>query len=1001
MKLRTRSKLSELIREGYQGRAITLVPEYPVKTVAHQMLAHIDSKTKVRVGPTYNGEAERLILDPMYIRAAAVINMMEDGSYTPGILIREFYAYATHYSLIVEVAKVSQTKEIANAMTFEALQQQTIVSSILKSSRAVSGDMAKDAKDIWSRIYADMSIIDADKISENGDNPTPIFDVLSSMTDGNKEVTAEATLKDVFDTLMEHLRKGKGFPLSSHETAAYASKLATIRHLLARLEERLGTTQDLPGVRQDFLAMAYALSLYLEMVQNYDVTFPAGPFQSQSQAWVMSIHTGAARLRSFWMETALMPISFDTAVAAQMWQSTKDFFDPIFVKNLQYSEVMRLWDETSQQLPRVLVKYAQQAAQDAIAAFREHTAATHLLPSSWTSISEDIVSKVAEIEEFNPDPAVVMSFVGATDPITYSKTRINVILMDLTIRAQSIQSTVSYISKARRLVSFTADDLQPYAPLAAIDYTRYTPLRGSIGVPSQSGFTRRDPLELLIDKYTYDEKQPTSPKWCLHDKLFKPIYLLKESQALATRTDRFIWPTYSEVPTSDPISAAYMAQPLFAAHTRHRNPSILPRTMQAYTNQILGQRATQLTQREYFLQAAVLIATRFDQFGRSIVNALAASMSVFLADADSSKGWSLLLPEIPTVYGVPTQSFFRHASKGKDEQPSFSASLVEMVKDDYAVVKIPDSNVFIGFKLHAYVPSPSETYPVAFKMAKGVFVSAPLRRDLLDSVDALKKLLPALSADEVSVVDCKNLSSIFIPAIGLTPFLLNLPHVLFEVQSQDAMLTTNVYLQSAYTSVKTKLFEYSQEMDVAAFTDLEVDLLDMDDYADALSVPDDIPSQSTPVTSSEPEGSEVGGVLQPRTNGPDHQPAADFTSQVKATTERAGIAAVTGSPILTPTETDKGTTLQVIHPVHDETLEGRMLGGDPSDVSAPEVSATIMDDAAEEYEYYQLEDGSVIRLKKGATPPAKSTLTNKEAYDKFVAGAGSGDDSENQDGGNS
>lgn len=896
MELKTQTPISEALRQGYQGKAVEMLPEYPHSSILERMRAEIGQKLKLVSGPLYWGEAETTLLLPL-LQATRFAQVSREGqAYVP----REAYQLAAAYALIFDISKISQSKDIAKEVTISSVQVQPIVKAFRERMNGGGGNAEDPAlRQIWSKIDAVLKnglvVDDLTNASKSSVSPLALLSEATSPSMIGDTITSNVV--DVWNAMLANLRHGKGIPLGREDRKAY---MATITELLMRIDGlidkartelsyyRAGIAQDeredgAPTVQSpgtafvDAYTAMYWLNIYLSAVAEYDVIFPQSDLMVQSQAWVLTIKTQAAKLKKTFMDIAQVAMSYDIFTAIHYWEEVRAFYDPILNQSVSaVADMTSLWSEMKGRAEKLLSSYAKEQADQMFNNFKAYMEAEFVLPEADFAVASKILASLdlpvpEDGKYFVPaGPSNVEQLFTTGERVLTVSDRA-MLIPQLSEAASAVEDAVAYAKRAREILQLAeeTDDIYHALLPSGLCWKNPYALEGSIRDLKVVDFNRHDPMQVMYEKYQVSTVQgaPGAPavigalEWKFTDLLMRPFYKIPQLQEFADkRTDesRILWPGIGDLPVGDIITAQYVTQPIPACYTASRNANFVSNDMTSYLTLMSGHSGVTAASRDYFRTIASMLDKFPGTYERGILDALSAVMFVWKKPANGD--WKVMRPSCPTIYGLPLDAMLE-ANKVK---PAGLRSEAGLKTRSFTITV--ESGATYQFVLHARMPKPGEFAYFAYPYAKGVYLHIPLLKDIADN--QMKAIESALKVsftkddhvdrhtdgdtdslvEAISHMTVKDLEKSTVPVLGWAPFLINMPHLLCSYQERPAILMSAEYQKYAMLSVRVRYDSVERSIYVGGFIDNPVELFDMTEYRQYVSEVDPTPIQGDKIT---------------------------------------------------------------------------------------------------------------------------------------------------------
>lgn len=1040
MYLNTKTALADLIQQGFQGKAVELLHEYPHVAILERERAMIEEKLKIVTGPLYDGEAEALIFKPLLRAVRAATKSSGDDA----MVARSAYQLAASYALIHDLSKISQSKDIAKEITISTMQSQPIVAAFSARIAERGGDDLVNMKEdknqpprptrIWSavtQILNDGLVVrpaqDADKDAAKR-TTTPLSLLYNATLPSLKIDSIESGLVDSWRLLLSNLRHGKGTPLDRSGRKVHMAEMA---ELLMRIDMLIELAVSAEKSGQDsinstcfveaYTAM-YWLLLYLNAIAEYDVIFPSSDIMVQSQAWVLIIKTQSAKLKKMFIDIAQVAMSFDIHTAIKLWDEVYRFYDPILNHSLSaVSDMNSLWGEVRAKAEKMLSSFAKDQVDSLFANFKGYMEADYLLPEKDFEVASEVLRQyktpIPVSEKVNGTERKFYLAKGGSAVFTASDSAgeapvdINdryMLVPQLANAASAIEEALSYVKRAREVLQIVeeTDDIYHALLPSGVKWDNPYALVGTIKDMREADFSRTDPMQLTYEKYVVSTETSRagnmvgSLDWQFSPLLMRPYYRIQQLQEFTrnrSNASRILWPGMGELPMGDVISAQYIAQPIPACYTASRNSNFVSNDMKAYMTLMSGRSGVTSASRDMFRKIAAILSNYRDTYARGILDALAATMFVY--ELKDNK-WVVMKPSCPTIYGMPLQAMIEANSwDGKAKEGEATASRYERITLD-------DGKVF-AFVLHTQMPNPDKFLYFAYPYTRGAYLHLPLLSYIFnDKAAELGKAL-GVSFDNTTTgehddqdVDklVNKISSLglrdikdpkFISVLGWAPYLINLPHFLCSYQDEPDVLFDEEYLKYALLSVRVRYDNVERAIYVGGFIENPVEVLDMDDYYKAANESDPTPiigGSTTQAPDAEPEGheakrSEAEDAPDPATLGA--QPKDDKNQEVK-TKELERVATVTQAPVV-----DRAAVVQP-KPGAEEPKTGLSksdadaLAGEPGPKADPESPDGAQPAGKDRYWKKVSASGEIEEVIKADDCPDGYVPASEQEYRDFV-----------------
>jgi len=1008
-----------------------MLPTYAHKSALSRFRAYLEDRIRIKTGPIYMGEAEYMMLYPL-------LRALREATSDPNKAAVASHAYqaSANYALIFDISKISQSKDIAKEVTQTSLEEQPIVKLFkkraehFKKSNPESRDKAKNA--IWWDITTMLQYGIQYSVRTVGSEVQTPLELLSTVISpiAIKDTVGKST-PSTFTDLLSYLRHGKGTPLDRAGRKEYmmiitevlmridylidiASLTKSVAGSNAAGEEVSITVAANTGFSDAFTAM-YWFKLYLDAVDQYDVIFPSSDIMLQSQAWVLSIKTQAAKLKKLFIDIAHVAISFDIKSAMVSWEEVHRFLDPVLNHSVSaVSDMTSVWSENVSRADKLLSPFATQAAESIVAELKGYVKADYLLPEQDFQLAGTLLM---DWKKPQPTDGIYLSEKGlnvVTSLDTVGELPMSVgdrdmIIPYLATSASVIEEALAFIKRSREILQLTEETDDIYHALIP-DGSSWTPpykLDGTINDMRLADFKRHDPMQLCYEKYTVAQQADSkgayiaSLEWRFAKLLMTPFYRIPQLQQFTTartKASRVIWPGIGQLPVSDVITAGYVAQPLPAAYTASRNMKFVPNDMTSYIMLMSGHSGVTVASRDMFRKIAALFEKFPSTYAVSVVDALAATMFVYKL-VKGKKEWELLKPTCPTIYGAPRDAMIKWNKETFTGEPS------DELRRRSTSITLP-SGVSYTFVLHKLIPSPGKLVYFSYPYAKGVYLHIPLLESVFTQNQ--NKLLNVLgitigegkTTDEsydipgdamdsyVSTIqELSDLGGVkSTPVLGWAPFLMNLPHILFDYQPEVDVLDAD-YDKYAMLSLQVRYDDIERLIYIGGFIDNPVELLDITDYEKAREQEDPSPISDGSAVSTEPvdpdpaaekKRSEVEDMASPEKMAP---VARSDDGRELDGARREAVRTITDAPLYEGGKLHAPTDPKPAAAEFKVDNSQEVLKGDPAEKHE---SGDDADKKGNKYWKKIAEDGTVLEVIAADACPAGYVPASEEEYRKHV-----------------
>lgn len=1008
------------VESEYSGKGVKFSPSQTVSMMARAFDDTITTKLVKKVGPMYSGELERLILDPLVGLSTALLK----ANYTYRDVTKFFAARSLSFSIIDQVIKVYEVREVARYLTSDMLETSDIYRTMQRLGDDVkthAGERQKHANDVKKKggVQTDQpdkskelapnvlklvqEFIQGKSFRDNVDMTT-IQDLLANDEEGmNKIMLAscfsieepsafdevDKTISEVYEDFVNYAKTGKGMALTGEGRARVMQKLSIVRAAVSDLfDYALGETDPSVQLARGLAAMALGVALlsYLKMAEEPDAFFPKQELQFNVIAWAGGLKTEASELKEFWMYHALAPASFTVSLAHRLWTeeaSWAEFMGPEFELMTQARDALT---KASERFDVVVSPFFKALAEKAVDDLLVRNGATKLLPihmiysdkfdSAYTATIERLTNEEIEWEyqEGNDTTQPTKMF---TIPCR-DKRKASEMMAE---QAQNIVNAYDVTVRAAQLISLVPDDPQPVRSLVdiGIEDLMWRAVR-----PVQANeiltFSMPEATSAALpawDGADWPTKWKSStvfqPKWSHRDYLYK---LFRPNRLLASRLSKqpvvFMWDkdTVPEV-MGDAITRPWGMQPIPACYTYTRNRSIRPYTMLEYLNSMQGA-VDGIPSSDYLRHAAELIVTYGpdDKMAQSLIDYLSPIMSVAMYHPAHGT-LERIRPRLKTLYGVPVAEFYAiqpnpidpYTDEGEmaDSRPRTAA---------YKLMSDTDGKeVTVVFTLHEYFPKPHDVVPMAQTLESGLTIFAPLsKKCVVDYFSGADLAAKDFGSDMLGDI-CKTWKpeaiisngTWYVYAGGFAPFKTWMPGTYFRAFARNDNLVQEADIMYATAAaVKWKISSVTGSLQIRGFIQDPICLLDNSDRMKALDMVDPVPENLQIV---KPENVSQG------TQEPGHEEGPDPATLKSQTREEKNITGAATAKTYLPGDTVDGDRPKVdtIEPQDSNAREAeKPLTGSPS--SDDEVWVVVEDEQGKKLK----------KVKKGEVPEGARLASDDE-----------------------
>lgn len=1046
MLLTNQSPLDSLLSKEYQGKAIELMPSYMHKSILLKMRHNLGERLKLVTGPLYYGEAEINLLVPL-------LEALRDSASkrSQGTIAAHAYQLSAAFALIHDITKISQSRDIANQMTLTSVMAQPIVKRFIalapKTEEPKGENLTEEKKNLATLWTAIKKMGDGNFTYEapqhNDLTYTPLSVLYQSTnslgtTVNDVKTTFSPTVVNVWSRLLSTLRHGKGVPL---ERSGRKDLMALITEILLRIDAIIGQVSNVDALLQtpmnetewntqtkkyslnltafqDAYTAMFWLEEYLNVVEQYDVIFPASDLMVQTQAWVLVIKTFAAKMKKCFAEIAQVSISYDISLAMALWDEVRNFWNPVLNKNLSaVSDLDTIWNSCKELASKLLSSYASSQVSTTFSGLKKYMEADYVLPSSEFSFASDVLDDYQMpmqdkgVYHVRTGEAVLTTLDSVGERPTTQFDR-DLLIPKLAQSAGYVEAALACVRRSREILQLTemTDDIYHSLLPEGMSWLNPYSLTGSIKDLNPAQFTYRDPMELSYEKYEAQKTDATinSLDWRFTSLLMVPFYRIPQLQKFAedrSSSSRVIWPAVPELPVGDVITAEYVRQPLPASYTCTRNANFVANSWQAYMTLMMGHSGIASSSRDMFRKIASVLEKYPDTYGKNILDALAATMFVYKKGAKDADVWTLQRPSLPAIYGAPLQAMIdaNPASNREKEGPAANECIITI-----------NGGAKYKFALHKKVPTPGPYVYISYPYTTGAFLQVPILKVVYDALE--QEILTTMKislteGDNVNVQDISGYNGVltdlatlinkkgaasiegleFQASYGWAPFLSVMPHLLCAYQDKDDKLNSDEYKKYALLSVRVRYDLAEKLVYVGGFVDNPVELITVEEYMTETSKEDPSPLVNGSVVKDpdpnpdlkEPVRSEAAPNPTPETLGAEKR---DENGQPVPGDKQKAAANVTSGPLMGP-----GAALKPAIP--DTMKAGDSVGrsSEPVDAlrgtPAPEVGNQEPDSDGKPSDKYWKKvasDGTVEDVVQAKSCPAGYVPASADDYAEFV-----------------
>lgn len=1024
MLIKHQTRLRTALESQYSKTVGQLQPGYPHEISLMQFHQLVEATLSLPPGLVYSGEAEAVLFYPL----ESALNTAFQNTRSQGSIVQAAYQLAAAYSIIADITKVAQTKDIMREITNSAITANPVYVTITKHQEAAGqltnsqGQHETELRAVWRVI--DQFLNENMSAEPDASKVTPLSIVYQAQSVDS--TTLPTATSEIWRNLIAHLRTGKGLPLSPDNADKHVARLMRVWRLIDELctkaidEAQSGA--DTAYFADAWTALAWFYD-YMRAVADYDSIFPQSSIMVQSSAWVLAIRNQALKLKSFFSRKAIAAQSFDIQKTIAMWDEEMDFLAPSLPTTTSaVQDLQSLWARVRELASSTLDPFSAACATSTIKEFKSYLGVDTLLPAyQFKQISgktEDGNAWSFTIPD--PDPTKTGSdylhaadTLGARDIFTGERT---MLLAHLTASAANVEVALHYLTRALDVLSC----LNPNEVLGLINPPQWEPLvslHSKIGGYDYADFTPAHPIAERMAKYTgaIDDAYPIT-----RDDLIVPKYVipLMQKRTLSLPNEaKVFWPVDVSQIGLDPITKAYVRQPVPACYTWHRSSAHVDITIEGYKNVMQGLMGLSDTKDSVWHTLASIIHTYPSLYGLSLIDALAATMYVYRESGaedenvnsespadltNATSGWKRFVPRVPLIYGVSdTAMATANAWNGRES---------DVVK----IISIPASkgkSVKYAFVLHTAFPKAGDYFKMLFPISKGYYVQLPILRSFYESnEDTINKALgvdkdgsgkrlgtPAdLPEIYTKIKTLKGGKDDFIKCSFYYPGAINLPHLTMSYADTAMLLSDEEYRAAEMLHVRLKYDQLTRIISVLVTVDNPISMVTAEDYEALLSSPDPSPISNVDIVDNKLSAGAHKESVTAEAQAP--MPASQLAPEPanpnsgeggsnKAAQAMAG--AVSAAPLLDPSERDidsNTATLTAPGKLGDSTpLERKPsspLSGDASSDAAPSSGGATSQPGKVRF-WKLVKDDKVVDVVEGDSAPAGYVPATEEEFMNF------------------
>lgn len=700
----TKTTLSELLKEGFSGRAIPVANAAWHTSFIDSLVVELEERTSSLSGPQFRGEAEAHMLYPVLEWAT---NATADESYEPGTITKNCYSLAAIYAIIHRVMRVMNFKDAVDAITADAVQNTPIVAYI-KSTLPDDSSTTAGSREVWSKFWGALNDRSQSKIDD------PVTLLATMMAGDYLKDGAQTPTQAIFNRITRYLRMGKGVAMLP---SAYDTRLAQINQILSavrRLQSAASVSEDASALTSDAFVLALGLCAYLDSIAQYDMDWDSSPLPFTRDAQPQAIKTLAQRMSGHYLWLSTVGVTADLQVAVLEWEQLDDFLKEALPESSAVSDLRHLWaDKVRGPLDSVTPSLCKELVTATSESFKAWTAASHIIRPDWLPQIVEAINATPVHSDAVPSPDDILQATHAQlddDHKFRVLGRPGSILPILQDYAAAISNLILGVTSMIDIV--TCQGTMQYSKDATTVSTLpiHRP-QGLLRDPAYDTFDTPAPYESVIEALVPDPR-PTYAEnnirvWRYREIIFSPRMEIPYKLAQIADGAQLYWPYDRSTAIGTPSTAAYYVQPIPDCYTRTRCTSSLPFTFAGYEQAVRGVDKTAPTTLEYFETAATLLARYPGEQGHCIVDALS---QVFAIQVQSDSGWDVQYPRAAFLYGAPAKEIIDHNLALPDEERGWYL--------DISVETEPGKRVTVRFTALSELPAPIITEQALVKCGR-------------------------------------------------------------------------------------------------------------------------------------------------------------------------------------------------------------------------------------------------------------------------------------------
>jgi hypothetical protein len=998
------------IGEGYHGKVAPFSPDYASSFLEYVLRRSIASQVRGMGAKLHFGELEKLVLSPLFAQAQKILveptafrdiaDMMISRGMAYTIIdqlmqvyeIREVSKYVSDSMLerseLYRAIKTLDLNAVGKDGTSKAEKVKALLKSGDESDHASTTQLALSTLRNWiSGTISNSKDEEATRlISSLGTDISSILKVLSQemFSPGVYQATT-GSIASIYNEFIATAKSGKGPVLSFEQRAPIVTMITTVQAAVSKLLQYARSVSD-EGERLPVAAAACQLAMgllqYLKMAKDPDMYFPHQDLEFNVMAWASGLKMECGQLKDFWVSLAIGPATYNIALANILWREEVQWMNFLGEPFTVLKEATAQLDEALNNFSSVKVAIYEELAKATIDYAKAVTGSEQLLPANFyrSFIIDEAVDQMASLLVANKTNSLFTSAKAAIEldapsaPVDVSPDAKRAQSEDMaleansiTVAAQVVQRSI-YIAAAKldeptpiqSFVTISAEDLKFPATKDASEWLGFRPVsRLSLAVPRYAG-QKPTQAQLIAGSRT-----PFSPEWTWKPFLYKIYYPnMAVVETAANLEPLLMWSEDAPVAIGvDALTRAWGVQRIPAVYTYSRNRSIAPYTMVEYLRGMTD-RADGLQGKEYLEHVARLIGRygEGDAIVKTIVAYLSPVMRVFIVSGGEPH---VLMPELATVYSVPTKEFF---GQQKGAELNAKAGVGELTFRYQISDSKGSTDNYVLFQLHDQYPKPVESLQILQTLESGQVVPVSFPFDYVLTV--MKERWRDITPEQAPLLEIltnawdKGAVSWTGP-LGWSPLFTWMPGVYAEAYERAEVSDKEALIRSSMLAIKWKENPLTKGLMVRVFVENPCVLLDDEDREKAASMEDP--------TLSPTEGRAPESPVEIPAPGNEKGPSPD--SIAPRTTDDAGKGAdVAKVPVLA--QNKEGDQIVVVDPVKSA------LQGDPANSGGAQAPAP-----EEEMVWVKIVEGdsTVLKKVKKSAVPEGAVLASDDEIKAWLA----------------